>query len=105
MRIVRHMKYRSKFDAPRIFLKRTFFDQNGNTCVDILSYVKITLRAKDRACTSIWIDQSQVASGEYNTALIFLQFPDAMEEEYKFSTLLHRFSMTSEGKQTKLVST
>src|SRR5436305_3725316 len=105
MRIVRHMKYRSKFDAPRILFRRTFFNKNRNSCVDILCDVKITLRSEDRAGTSIRVDQSQVTSREYNTALIFLQVPDAMEKEYKFSTFLRRVSITSEREQTKLVTT
>ena len=103
MRVICHIEHSIKGKTPRIVFSRTFFDQNRNTHVNILCYVKITLRSEDRTVAGIWIDQSQVTSREYNTALIFLQVPDVMEEEYKFSALPHRFSMTSKGEQTKLV--
>src|SRR2546428_11796171 len=101
MRVIRHIEHSVKGKAPRIFFRRTFFDQNGNSCVGTFCYVKITLRAEDRAGTSIRIDQSQVTSREYKAPLMFLQLSNAMEEEGKLSTFLRRFSMSSEGEQTK----
>src|SRR5438034_3239207 len=99
------MEHRRKCNTPWIQFCRTFFKENRNACVDILCYVKIMLRAEDRAGASIRIDQSQVTCRENKAPLIFLEIPDAMEEESKLSTFLRRFSMTSEGEQTKLVAT
>src|SRR5437588_874117 len=81
MRVIRHVEHGHEVNAPWLRLGRSLLDQDRDTAVDRHGDLGVAARAEDGAGTCVGVEESNIGSGEYEAAVIFLQLLRVHQQE------------------------
>src|SRR5207302_10536856 len=76
-----HVEHGHEVNAPWLRLGRSLLDQDRDTAVDRHGDLGVAARAEDGAGTCVGVEESNIGSGEYEAAVIFLQLLRVHQQE------------------------